>query len=123
MIIHCAMGAILGALLALALMVANRHIFHFIASSSSPLAEMAFFVDFISFVFAIGATLSGFIFTAIELNAVEAKQRTERFNRRRDFGNLVFPVNLSDTQPFRFSILRLVKCRRRAIGLRIIGMS
>jgi hypothetical protein len=31
--------------------------------------------------------------------------------------------NLSDSQPFRFSILRLVKCRRRAIGLRIIGMS
>jgi hypothetical protein len=31
--------------------------------------------------------------------------------------------NLSDTQPLRFSILRLVKCRRRAIGLRIIGMS
>ena len=86
MMIHCAMGAILGALLALALMVANRHIFHFIASSSSPLTEMAFFVGFISFVFAIGATLSGFIFTAIELNAVEAKQRTERFNRRRDLG-------------------------------------
>jgi hypothetical protein len=50
------------------------------------LTEMAFFVGFISFVFAIGATLSGFIFTAIELNAVEAKQRTERFNRRRDLG-------------------------------------
>jgi hypothetical protein len=62
MITHCAMGAILGALLALALMVANRHIFHFIASSSTPLTEMAFLVGFISFVFAMGATLSGFIF-------------------------------------------------------------
>jgi NhaP-type Na+/H+ or K+/H+ antiporter len=86
MIIHCAMGAILGALLAIALMVANRHIFHFIASSSSPMTEMAFFVGFISFVFAIGATLSGFIFTAIEINALKAKQRTERFNWRRDSG-------------------------------------
>jgi hypothetical protein len=70
------MGTILGALLAIALMVANRHIFHFIASSSSPLTEMAFFVGFISFVFAIGATLSGFIFTAIELNALEAQRRS-----------------------------------------------
>jgi NhaP-type Na+/H+ or K+/H+ antiporter len=86
MMIHCAMGAVLGALLAIALMITNRHIFHFIASSASPLTEMAFFVGFISFVFAIGATLSGFIFTAIELNALEERQRTERFNRRRDSG-------------------------------------
>jgi hypothetical protein len=76
LITHCAMGGILGALLAVALMVGNRHIFHFIASSSSPLTEMAFFVGFLSFVFAIGATLSGFIFTAIELNGSKATNST-----------------------------------------------
>jgi NhaP-type Na+/H+ or K+/H+ antiporter len=76
LVIHCGMGAILGALLAVALMVANRDIFRLIASSSSPLTEMAFFVGFISFVFAIGATLSGFIFTAIELNSLEAKRQS-----------------------------------------------
>lgn len=77
------MGAILGALLALALIGTNGHIFQLIASSSSPSLSMALFVGFFSFVVGTGATISGFIFTAIELNALEAKQQTERVNRRR----------------------------------------
>jgi NhaP-type Na+/H+ or K+/H+ antiporter len=70
------MGAILGALLAVALIVTNRHIFQSIASSSSPSTSMALFIGFVSFVFAIGATLSGFVFTAVELNALEAKRQS-----------------------------------------------
>jgi hypothetical protein len=82
MIIHCGMGAILGALLGLALIATNPQIFQFIVSSSSPLMEMAVFVGFFSFVVGTGATMSGFVFTAIELNALEAKQQTERVKRR-----------------------------------------
>jgi hypothetical protein len=37
------------------------------------LTETAFFVGFISFVFAMGPTLSGFIFTAIELERSGSK--------------------------------------------------
>jgi Ni/Fe-hydrogenase subunit HybB-like protein len=83
LIIHGAMGAILGVLLALALIGTNGLIFQLIASSSSPSLSMALFVGFFSFVVGTGATISGFIFTATELNALEAKQQTERVNRRR----------------------------------------
>jgi FtsH-binding integral membrane protein len=86
LITHFAMGAILGALFALAVVISNRQIFHLIASASSPSASMALFVDFFSFVLAIGACLSGYIFTAVELNALEAKQQTEHVKRRRDLG-------------------------------------
>ncbi len=84
LIIHCAMGMILGALMALILIVTNRNIFQLIASSSSPSISMAMFVGFFSFVVGTGATMSGFIFTAIELGALEAKQQTKRVNRPRD---------------------------------------
>ena len=86
MIIHCGMGAILGVLLGLGLIVNDTNIFQFIASSSSPFMEMAVFVGFFSFVIGTGATVSGFIFTAIELNALEAKQQTERLKRQRGSG-------------------------------------
>ena len=86
MINHCGMGAILGVLLGLGLIVTDKNIFQFIVSSSSPLMEMAVFVGFFSFVIGIGATLSGFIFTAIELNALGAKQQTERVKRQRGSG-------------------------------------
>jgi hypothetical protein len=56
LIIHCAMGAILGALLALALIGTNGHILQLIASSSSPSLSMALFVGFFSFVVGTGAT-------------------------------------------------------------------
>jgi NhaP-type Na+/H+ or K+/H+ antiporter len=82
LIIHCAMGAILGALLAVALIVTNRHIFQVIASSSSPSGSLALFVGFFSFVVGTGATISGFIFTAIEPSAFEAKQQTGRGLKR-----------------------------------------
>jgi hypothetical protein len=76
LVIHCAMGVVLGALFALALVISNRQIFHLIASSSSPSASMGLFVGFFSSVFAIGATLSGYIFTAVELNGLEAKRQS-----------------------------------------------
>jgi type IV secretory pathway TrbL component len=55
----------------------------FIVSSSSPLMELAVFVGFFSFLVGTGATMSGFIFTAIELNSLEVKRQTERVKQRR----------------------------------------
>lgn len=69
------MGAILGVLLGLALIVTDKNIFQFIVSSSSPLMNMTMFVGFFSFVVGTGATISGFIFTALELNTLEAKPK------------------------------------------------
>jgi NhaP-type Na+/H+ or K+/H+ antiporter len=86
LIIHCGMGVVLGALFALALAISNRQLYHLIASSSSPSTSMALFVGFFSFVVGTGATISGFVFTALELAAVEAKQQTEPLKRRRDPG-------------------------------------
>jgi predicted alpha/beta superfamily hydrolase len=83
MAIHCAMGVILGAILGLALILTNPQIFQFIVSSSSPLMNMAVFVGFFSFVVGTGATISGFIFTVIELNSLKVKQQTQRINQRR----------------------------------------
>jgi NAD/NADP transhydrogenase alpha subunit len=80
------MGAILGTLLGLALIITNGHIFQLIASSSSPSISMALFIGFFAFVVSTGATISGFIFTAVELAALEARQQTERVNRRRNSG-------------------------------------
>ncbi len=87
MIIHCAMGVILGALLGLALILTDRNIFQFIATSQSPSMEMAVFLGFLSFVVGTGATISGFILTALELNAL-AKQETKRLNQRRGPDNI-----------------------------------
>jgi type IV secretory pathway TrbL component len=80
------MGAILGVLLGLALIVTDKSIFQFIVSSSSPLLNMAMFVGFFSFVVGTGATISGFIFTALELNTLEAKPK--RVDQRRGPDNL-----------------------------------
>jgi Ni/Fe-hydrogenase subunit HybB-like protein len=82
-IIHSAMGTILGALLGISLILTNQLISQLIASSSSPSISLAVFIGFFSFVVGTGATISGFIFSAIELNALEAKQQTERVSRRR----------------------------------------
>jgi NhaP-type Na+/H+ or K+/H+ antiporter len=83
LVIHCGMGVMLGALLGLALIVTNQNIFQFIVSSSSPLMNMAVFVGFFSFVVGTGATVSGVVFTALELNALEAKRQTQRIRQRR----------------------------------------
>lgn len=88
MIIHWGMGAILGSLLGLALILADKNIFQFIATSQSPLMETAVFVCFFSFVVGMGAAITGFFFTAIELNALEAKQQAKRVNRWRGPDNL-----------------------------------
>ncbi len=72
--------------MAVVLIVTNRDIFQVIASSSSPSVSMALLIGFFSFVVGTSATISGFIFTAVELNALEAKQQTERANRRRGSG-------------------------------------
>lgn len=80
MIGHCFMGAILGSLLGLALILTNQNIFQFIATSQSPSMEMAVFVGFFSFIIGIGSTISGFFFIALELNSLKAKQ--QRANQR-----------------------------------------
>jgi NhaP-type Na+/H+ or K+/H+ antiporter len=83
LVIHCAMGVILGAILGLALILIDQNIFQFIVSSSSPLMNTAVFVGFFCFLVGTGATMSGFVFTAIELNSLEVKQQTQRINQRR----------------------------------------
>jgi len=69
------MGAVLGALLALALIVTNRHLFALIAHSASPGFLIALLTGVFSLLIAAGATLSGLIFTTIEINSPSAKQR------------------------------------------------
>jgi hypothetical protein len=74
-IVHTAMGAVLGALLALVLIVTNRHLFELIAHFPSPGFPLALLVGVSSFLIAAGATLSGLIFTTIEINSPPAKGR------------------------------------------------
>jgi len=69
------MGAVLGALLALAAIVTNRHLFELIVHSPSPRFFIALLVGVPSFLIAAGATLTGFMFTTIEMNTPLAKQR------------------------------------------------
>lgn len=88
LIVHCGMGAVLGSLLGFALIFTNKNIFQFIATSQSPLMEMAVFVGFFSFVIGMGAAITGFFFTAIELSSLEAKLQTKRVNQRRGPDNI-----------------------------------
>jgi uncharacterized membrane protein len=69
------MGAVLGALLGLAVLVTNHRLSELIAHSSSPRFHMALLMGVFSFLIAAGATLSGLIFTTIEINSPLAKQR------------------------------------------------
>ncbi len=85
MMVHWSMGLLLGALLALAMILTDRNIFQSIVSSPSPLLDVSAFIGLFSFVIGIGATLSGFIFTAIELNS---KQQTKRVKWLRGPDNL-----------------------------------
>jgi hypothetical protein len=70
------MGAVLGALLALALLVTNSDLFRLIAHSPSPGFDIALLMSVFSFLIAAGATFSGFIFTSIEISSQLAKGRT-----------------------------------------------
>ena len=64
---HLATGAGLGLFLSLSLIISNGgHVLEMIMNSMAPKATMALFVGILSSVMAVGATLSGFIFTAIE---------------------------------------------------------
>jgi hypothetical protein len=72
-IVHTAMGAVLGALLALALIVTNRHLFELIAHFPSPGFPLARLVGVSSFLIAAGATLTGLLFTTIEINSPPRK--------------------------------------------------
>jgi len=81
---HFGMGAVLGALLALAMILINKDMFQSILSSSSPLMDMTFFVGVLSFAIGMGASMTGFGFSAIELHALEAKQQTRRVKEWRD---------------------------------------
>jgi uncharacterized membrane protein YccC len=73
LIIHFAMGSVLGAMLALAMLLTDK--------SLLPLTDMAFFVGVLSFAIGMGASMTGFGFTAIEL---EAKRQAQRVNQRRN---------------------------------------
>jgi len=75
------MGSVLGALLALSVILTNQNVFHLIATSPSPTADLMLFVGFFSFVVGTGATISGCIFTVIDQNALEAKEIARRYSR------------------------------------------
>jgi NhaP-type Na+/H+ or K+/H+ antiporter len=86
LIVHTTMGAVLGALLALALIVTSRHLFELIAHSPSPTSFLALIMGVFSFLIAAGATLSGLIFTTME-NELAAKRMPVRPpDKRRDLG-------------------------------------
>jgi hypothetical protein len=74
-IAHTAMGAVLGVLLAFALILTNRQLFELISHSPSPGFLMAVLMGVSSSLIAAGSTLSGFIFTSIEINSPPAKRR------------------------------------------------
>ena len=64
---HFGMGAIMGMLLSLSLVVGNyAHILDMIENSSTPSSMLLLVVGFFSSTFALGATLTGFLFTAAE---------------------------------------------------------
>jgi membrane protein implicated in regulation of membrane protease activity len=69
------MGAVLGALLALAAIVTNRHLFELITNSPSPRFLIALLMGVCAFLIAAGATLTGLVFTTNEINSPLAKQR------------------------------------------------
>jgi hypothetical protein len=70
------MGAVLGALLALALIVTNRHLFELIAHFPSPGFPLLRLMGVCSFLIAAGATLTGLLFTTIEI--VSPPRKTTR---------------------------------------------
>jgi hypothetical protein len=74
-IVHTAMGVVLGALLALALIVTNRHLVELSAHFPSPGFPLALLMGVSSFLIAAGATLSGLLFTTVEINSSSAKRR------------------------------------------------
>jgi hypothetical protein len=64
---HLAMGACLGALFALTLIVSNAaNLFDMMARAADPQGTVALFVGATSMFFAVGATITGFIFMQIE---------------------------------------------------------
>ena len=64
---HSAMGAGLGLLLSLTLIVSGAgNIFEMITNSEEPKLTAAIFVGFFTSIIAVGATLSGLIFMAME---------------------------------------------------------
>lgn len=72
-IVHTAMGAILGALLGLAVIATNHHLYELIAHSQSPRFLTVLLMGVCSFLIAAGATLSGLIFTTVEINSASGK--------------------------------------------------
>jgi hypothetical protein len=60
------MGAVLGGLLALALLVTNGDLLKMIAHSPAPGFDIALLMSVFSFLIAAGASFSGFIFTSVK---------------------------------------------------------
>lgn len=64
---HAAMGATLGASLALTLLIADsRNIFAMIVNSAAPKLTMLAFLGIFATTFAVGAALTGLLFMAME---------------------------------------------------------
>ena len=67
MLVHLGMGAGLGLFLSLSLILSDgMRVSEMIMNSSTPKTTMALFVALVSALIAVGASLSGFIFTAME---------------------------------------------------------
>ncbi len=85
MILHCITGVVLGSLFALALILTDKNILQFIRTSPSPWMETAVVVGFFSFIIGMGAAITGFFFTVIDLSSLQAKQQGQRINQWRNY--------------------------------------
>jgi hypothetical protein len=63
---HSAMGAGLGMLLALSLMVCEQHLYELIAASPAPTLTILVFAGTLTSLFTVGAGLSGLIFALLD---------------------------------------------------------
>jgi hypothetical protein len=63
---HFVMGALLGALLALSLLATGTRLFAMIAHGAAPALTATVLVGTFAAMFAVGATLTGWIFLAME---------------------------------------------------------
>ena len=78
--VHFTMGAVLGTLAALFLVFSNASLIHqLFRASAAPLAAVTMFVAMCAVTIALGASLTGAIFSALEAERVaESKRRTPR---------------------------------------------
>jgi ABC-type multidrug transport system permease subunit len=74
--VHFAMGALIGTLAALFLVFSDASSIHqLLRAHATPASSIAVFIAFCALTVANGASLTGFIFSAIEAEKVAARQR------------------------------------------------